>query len=78
MAMNEGIGRRRRQGKSKPTISATVRRRGCDFSRRRRRMDRVAGEAVDLAVAPISPHIHDALTLIATAENDPGNQKLPG
>jgi hypothetical protein len=41
-------------------------------------MDRVAGEAVDLAVARISPHIHDALMLIATAENDPGNQKLPG
>jgi hypothetical protein len=40
--------------------------------------DRVAGEAVDLAVARISPHIHDALMLIATAENDPGNQKLPG
>jgi hypothetical protein len=40
--------------------------------------DRVAGEAVDLAVARISPHILDALTLIATAENDPGNQKLPG
>jgi hypothetical protein len=78
MAMNEGIGRRRRQGKSKPTIEATVRRRGCNFSRRRRRMDRAAGEAVDLAAARISPHILEALMLIATAENDPGNQKLPG
>jgi hypothetical protein len=75
--MNEGIGRRRRQGKRKPTISAMMRRRGDDFSRRRR-MDRAAGELVDLAVAWISPHILDALMLIATAENDPGNQKLPG